>query len=64
VTPKWVGFGAKLGDVFIELKKSQDAIKILETFKGKKYENREINIVCVPVESYVGYYLNLLQTEF
>lgn len=64
VTPKRTGFGAYLGDIFIELVNSKEAMNLLENFKGKKYEGKEIKVVCVPIATYVGYYLNLMRNDF
>ena len=64
VTPKRTGFGAYLGDIFIELANSSEAMKLIENLNVKKYEGKDISIVCVPIASYVGYYLNLMRNDF
>lgn len=64
VTPNRTGFGAFLCDIFFELQNSQESLKMIGYFMGKKYEGRELVCVCIPVESYVGYYMNILRNEY
>lgn len=60
VTNNNTGYGAEPGSIFIELLNVEDAEKLIMDMSGKSYEKREIEIVCVPEESYVTYYLSLL----
>ena len=63
VTNSQKGYGAEPGSIFIELLNTEDAEKLISEMSGKSYEKREIEIVCVPEESYVTYYLDLLKLE-
>lgn len=53
--------GLKRGDVFVELMNSQAAVKVLRYFQEIKNEKVRLEVVCVPVEAYVGYFLTKLQ---
>lgn len=59
VTNEIKGYGAEPGCMFFELKNKEDSELIIKEMSGKSYEKREIEIVCVPEEMYVSYYLNL-----
>ena len=63
VTNNNTGFGAEPGSIFMELLNAEDAEKLIIDMSGKSYEKREIEIVCVPEESYVTYYLDLLKLK-
>lgn len=61
VTNNNTGYGAEPGSIFIELLNTEEAERLITEMSGKSYEKREIEIVCVPEESYVTYYLDLLK---
>ena len=49
--------GAKKGDLFVELTNSMAALDVIKKMEDQKYEGRQIKIVCVPIEAYIGYFL-------
>lgn len=61
VTNSHTGYGAEPGSIFVEMVDKEDAEKLITDMSGKSYEKREIEMVCVPEESYVTYYLDLLK---
>lgn len=54
-------YGAQLGDIFVEVPSIEKAQKVLEELKDKKIYQNVLQIVCIPIPSYVGYYLPLLK---
>ena len=50
-----------MGDVFVSLNDKKDSEKVLEEFVDKRYLGRKIKIVCIPVESYNGYFKKLFE---
>ena len=63
VTNNNTGYGAEAGSIFVESLNTEDAEQLIMKLSGKSYEGREIEIVCVPEESYVTYYLELLKLK-
>ena len=55
-----MGYGANLTDIFLILKNQEFSKKLILKYKGKKYENREIKIICIPQFSYKKYYQKIL----
>lgn len=53
------GIGAEAGAVFLEVASIEDAMKLLGDMAGKKYENRQFNMVCIPENTYHSHFRRL-----
>ena len=63
ITPKTECPGAECGSLFFEFKNKENSEAVLEYFKGKRYENENIKVVCVPEESYVNFYVKKFEQK-
>ena len=51
--------GAEVGSIFVETENEEDSLKILEGMKGKTYQGRVFNMICIPEMTYQQHFARL-----